>query len=93
MGSDQRFQGRNDLLAYAENMGIPVTQTTAKPYSMDDNLGHCSYESAQLEDPSRPPPNGMWTCTDDPMTAPATPQFVTIQFEKGIPVKVNSEGK
>ncbi|KAL9614422.1 MAG: hypothetical protein Q9167_001093 [Letrouitia subvulpina] len=89
----QRFQGRNDLLAYAKKMGIPVTQTTAKPYSMDDNLAHCSYESGQLEDPSRPPPNDMWTRTDDPMTAPSTPQFVTIQFEKGIPVKVSSEGK
>lgn len=35
----------------------------------------------------------MWIRTDDPMTAPATPQFVDIQFEKGIPVKVSSEGK
>ncbi|KAI4158501.1 MAG: hypothetical protein LQ342_007387 [Letrouitia transgressa] len=88
----QRFQGRNDLLAYAKKMGIPVTQTTAKPYSMDDNLAHCSYESGQLEDPSKPPPDDMWTRTDDPMTGPATPQFINIQFEKGIPVKVSSEG-
>lgn len=34
----------------------------------------------------------MWTRTDDPMTGPATPQFINIQFEKGIPVKVSSEG-
>lgn len=88
----KRFQGRNDLLDYAEKMGIPVTSTKAKPYSMDDNIAHCSYESGQLEDPSRPPPDGMWTRTDDPLTAPNTPQEVTIRFEKGIPVKVSSEG-
>ena len=35
----------------------------------------------------------MWTRTDDPMTAPATPQFVTIKFEKGIPINVSSDGK
>ncbi|OCK75604.1 argininosuccinate synthase [Lepidopterella palustris CBS 459.81] len=89
----ERFQGRNDLLDYAAATGIPVTSTKAKPYSMDDNLAHCSYESGQLEDPSQPPPNDMWTRTDDPMTAPDTPQDVTIQFEKGIPVKVKSEGR
>ena len=35
----------------------------------------------------------MWTRTDDPLTAPNTPQEVTIRFEKGLPVKVSSEGK
>ncbi|CAF9937026.1 MAG: hypothetical protein ALECFALPRED_007046 [Alectoria fallacina] len=74
-------------------MGIPVTSTKAKPYSMDDNIAHCSYKSGQLEDPSRPPPDGMWTRTDDPLTAPNTPQEVTVRFEKGVPVKVSSEGK
>ena len=52
----------------------------------------CSYESGQLEDPARPPPDGMWTRTDDPLTAPNTPQEVIIRFEKGIPVNVSSEG-
>ncbi|KAN0067729.1 Arginosuccinate synthase domain containing protein [Elaphomyces granulatus] len=89
----ERFQGRNDLLEYAAKTGIPVTSTKAKPYSMDDNIAHCSYESGQLEDPSRPPPDDMWTRTNDPLTAPSTPQDVTIRFEKGVPVKVSSEGK
>ncbi|ELR02025.1 Adenylosuccinate synthetase [Pseudogymnoascus destructans] len=89
----ERFQGRNDLLDYAASTGIPVTSTKAKPYSMDDNIAHCSYESGQLEDPSKPPPTDMWTRTDDPMTAPATPQDIQIHFEKGIPVKLTTEGK
>lgn len=56
-----RFQGRQDLLEYAEKTGIPVTSTKAKPYSMDDNLAHCSYEAGQLEDASQSPPDDMWT--------------------------------
>lgn len=89
----ERFEGRNDLLNYAAETNIPVTSTKAKPYSMDDNLAHCSYESGQLEDPSQPPPNDMWTRTDDPMTAPDTPQDITIQFERGIPIKLLLEDR
>ncbi|PHH50738.1 Argininosuccinate synthase [Ceratocystis fimbriata CBS 114723] len=84
----ERFQGRADLLDYAAATGIPVTSTKAKPYSMDDNLAHCSYESGQLEDPSQPPPTDMWTRTDDPLTAPNTPEDIQIFFEKGLPVKL-----
>jgi argininosuccinate synthase len=40
-----RFKGRQDLLDYAEKHGIPVTSTKAKPWSMDANLAHCSYEA------------------------------------------------
>ena len=57
----KRFEGRQALLDYAAQTGIPVTSTKAKPYSMDDNIAHCSYESGQLEDPSQPPPDDMWT--------------------------------
>ncbi|OAA65849.1 argininosuccinate synthase [Niveomyces insectorum RCEF 264] len=88
-----RFQGRLDLLDYASSTGIPVTSTKAKPYSMDDNLAHCSYESGQLEDPSQPPPTDMWTRTDDPEKAPNTPQDIQIVFAKGLPVKLSVDGK
>lgn len=57
----EKFDGRQALLDYAAQTGIPVTSTKAKPYSMDDNIAHCSYESGQLEDPSQPPPDDMWT--------------------------------
>lgn len=57
----EKFAGRQALLDYAEEKGIPVSSTKAKPYSMDDNIAHCSYESGQLEDPSQPPPDYMWT--------------------------------
>lgn len=83
-----RFQGRNDLLDYAAEKGIPVTSTKAKPYSMDDNLAHCSYEAGMLEDPNVTPPEDMWTRTDSPLKAPDTPLDISIHFDKGLPVKV-----
>jgi len=83
-----RFQGRNDLLDYASATGIPVTSTKAKPYSMDDNIAHCSYEAGALEDPSVPPPDDMWTRTVDPQAAPDEPVDITILFEQGLPVEL-----
>ncbi|OAQ73180.1 argininosuccinate synthase [Pochonia chlamydosporia 170] len=86
-----KFQGRNDLLAYAKENNIPVSSTPAKPFSMDENVVHCSYEAGILEDPDRTPPNDIWTMTADPLEAPNKPYNFTIFFEKGIPVKVATE--
>ncbi|KAL1994407.1 hypothetical protein VTN49DRAFT_3076 [Thermomyces lanuginosus] len=83
-----RFAGRQDLLDYAAANNIPVTSTKEKPYSMDANSAHCSYEAGILEDPNQTPPADMWTMTADPLTAPNEPDDITIHFEKGIPTKV-----
>ncbi|WEW54941.1 argininosuccinate synthetase [Emydomyces testavorans] len=83
-----RFAGRNDLLDYAAKRNIPVTSTKAKPWSMDENLAHCSYEAGILEEADVTPPDDMWKLTDDPRNAPNTPEDVTIFFEKGLPVGV-----
>jgi hypothetical protein len=88
-----RFQGRNDLLDYAAATGIPVTSTKAKPYSMDDNIAHCSYEAGLLEDPSITPPDDMWTRTVDPRSAPDEVVDIAIIFKKGLPVKLTAGGK
>lgn len=83
-----RFAGRKDLLAYAAEKSIPVTQTTAKPWSTDENLFHISYEAGILEDPNTTPPADMWKLTVSPEDAPQTPEKITIEFKAGIPVKV-----
>ncbi|KAF6830232.1 argininosuccinate synthase [Colletotrichum musicola] len=85
-----RFKGRNDLLDYAAQKGIPVTSTKAKPYSMDDNFAHCSYEAGMLEDPNVTPPEDMWTKTVSPQNAPDKPLDLTIEFSNGLPVKVTT---
>ncbi|KAE9406276.1 argininosuccinate synthetase [Gymnopus androsaceus JB14] len=69
-----RFAGRKDLLAYAAEKSIPVTQTTAKPWSTDENLFHISYEAGILEDPNTTPPADMWKLTTSPENAPQTPR-------------------
>lgn len=87
----ETFKGRNDLLDYAAKKGIPVTSTKSKPWSMDENLAHCSYEAGILEDPDTSPPSDMWKLTADPiLSAPNEPEDVTIDFEKGLPVKISS---
>jgi len=85
------FKGREDLIAYAEAHGIPTGITREKPYSMDANLYHISYEGGVLEDPWASPPAGMWRLTVDPEAAPEQPQLVEITFEQGNPVAIDGE--
>lgn len=84
-----KLKGRADLVAYAEAHGIPVPVTPERPYSMDANLLHVSYEGGVLEDPWAAPPAGMFRMTTDPEAAPDTPEVVTIGFRNGDPVSVN----
>ncbi|MCJ1306169.1 argininosuccinate synthetase [Hypocenomyce scalaris] len=83
-----RFAGRNDLLDYASQQNIPVTSTKSKPWSMDENLAHCSYEAGILEDPNTTPPQDMWKLTVDPTKAPDAPEDFALFFEKGLPTKL-----
>lgn len=89
---DWSFVGRKDLLAYAAQKGIPVPVTAEKPYSMDANLMHISYEGGILEDPWAEPPADMFLWTKSPEQAPNKPETVEIEFHKGIPVAINGEG-
>ncbi len=86
-----KLRGRADLVEYAEERGIPVPVTPEKPYSMDANLLHISYEGGVLEDPWEGPPKGMFRMTTDPEDAPDTPEVVTITFENGNPVAVDGQ--
>ncbi|HEU5249456.1 MAG TPA: argininosuccinate synthase [Thermoanaerobaculia bacterium] len=83
------LKSREDEIAYAAKHGIPVPVTAAKPYSIDQNLWHTSYEGGVLEDPGTPPPEEMFQITTDPAEAPDEPAFVEIEFEHGIPVAVD----
>ncbi|HJQ22886.1 MAG TPA: argininosuccinate synthase [Blastocatellia bacterium] len=85
------FKSRSDLIAYAERHEIPVTATKEKPYSMDRNLMHISYEGGILEDPWAEPPANIFILTRSPEDAPDKPAYVEIEFEAGIPVAVDGE--
>ena len=85
------FVGRQDLIAYAEAQKIPITVTAEKPYSMDRNLLHISYEGGILEDPWNAPYDDMFQLTTAPEKAPSEPEDVEVELEAGVPVAVNGE--
>ncbi|HUN59445.1 MAG TPA: argininosuccinate synthase, partial [Candidatus Binataceae bacterium] len=88
---DWPFVGRADMIAYAASKGIPVPVTAEKPYSMDRNLVHVSYEGGILEDPWREPYDDMFRLTVAPEAAPNEPEYVEIEYSKGDPVAINGE--
>ncbi len=86
-----QFRGREDLLAYLKEQGIPTTATAEKPYSRDRNLWHISHEGGALEDPWQEPPADLFVLTRAPQDAPDAPAVVTIGFEAGEPVSLDGE--
>ncbi|AWB46215.1 argininosuccinate synthase [Paenibacillus sp. CAA11] len=91
----ERFPGRAEMIAYAEEHGIPVTASAAKPYSTDRNLLHISYESGVLEDPwfdaSAPESKDMYLLSVDPEDAPDEAEYVELEFDQGNVVAINGE--
>ncbi len=85
------LRSRSDCIAYAEKHGIPVTATAEKPYSMDRNALHISYEGGILEDPWRAPDEAMFIWTTSPERAPDQPQELIVGFEAGTPVSLDGE--
>jgi argininosuccinate synthase len=81
------FPGRAEMIAYAAAHAIPVQASASKPYSMDRNLLHISFESGMLEDPwfdsSQPSNKGMFVLSVSPEDAPDKPEYVELLFEKG----------
>lgn len=85
------FKGRADLIAYCAEHGINVTATAEKPYSMDRNLMHVSYEGGILEDPWAAPPEDIFLLTKSPEKASDKAEEIVLTFEKGEPVAINGE--
>jgi len=85
------FKGRKDLIEYAKTKGIPVPVTVEKPYSMDRNLLHLSFEGGILEDPFKEPDEGMFLLTVSPEKAPDKPEYLELDFEEGNCVSINGK--
>ncbi len=82
---------RTKMIEYAQKHGIEISSTAEKPYSMDRNLLHLSFEGGILEDPWQEPPADMFKLTVNPEDAPSEPEYVEIGFEAGTPVSVNGD--
>ena len=86
------MKSREDEIEYAEKHNIPLNITRETNYSKDKNLWHLSHEGLDLEDPANEPQyEKILEMGVTPEQAPDAPEYVTIDFEKGIPVAVNGE--
>ena len=82
---------RQETINYAQRYGIPVPITSARPYSIDENLWGRSIECGILEDPWIEPPEEVFIGTKSPDAAPNVPGYVEVGFEDGIPVNINGQ--
>ncbi len=85
------LDSRDKLFSYAEKHKIPLPVTRDKPYSMDRNILHISYEGGILEDPYREPDESMFVLTKSPEAAPDSPTYIEIEFKKGEPVSIDGK--
>jgi len=86
------IKSRSEEVDYAEARGIPVPVTKENNYSKDENLWHLSHEGMDLEDPANEPDlDKILELMVSPAKAPDAPTYVTIKFEKGIPVEVDGK--
>ncbi len=85
------FKGRSDLIEYAKAHEIPVAASVDKPFSIDRNLLHMSFEGGVLEDPWTEPPADMFVMTKNPEDAPAEGEIIELGFEAGNPVSLNGQ--
>jgi argininosuccinate synthase len=91
----EQFPGRAQMIEYCEQKGIAVQATAKKPYSMDRNLLHISFEAGILEDPwldvSAPEHKQMYKLSVSAEDAPNEPELATLEFEKGNCTAVNGK--
>ncbi len=91
----EQFPGRSEMIAYCQEHKIPVEASLKKPYSMDRNLLHISYEAGILEDPWFDPTTkenkGMFKLSVSPEDAPNKPEYVELDFVQGNCVAVNGK--
>jgi len=84
---------REEEIEYLEKRNIPVPMKKSDSYSRDDNLWHISHEGLDLEDPWNEPKyeGEMLKMTTAPSKAPDAPEYVELEFEKGVPVALNGK--
>jgi argininosuccinate synthase len=82
---------RPEEIEYARVHGIPIPASISSPYSTDVNLWGRSIEAGILEDPWVEPPDDVWLWTKSAADAANKPQYVEIEFEKGIPIALDGE--
>ena len=87
------IKSRDEEIDYAIAHNIPLAITRETNYSKDKNLWHLSHEGLDLEDPANEPQyEKILELGVSPQSAPDKPAYVTIGFEKGVPVSLDGQG-
>ena len=86
-----KLTSREAAIDYAEQHNIPIDQSKKKIYSRDRNLWHISHEGADLEDPANEPKDDLFVISNPVSKTPNEPDYVSIGFEQGVPVKLNGK--
>lgn len=82
---------RNEEMEWAKEHGLEVPTTTAKPYSIDDNIWGRAIECGVLENPWNEPPDDIWEMTVSPQEAPDEPTYVEVEFKGGVPCAIDGK--
>ncbi len=85
------LHSREELIAYAQEHGIPINQTVKKIYSRDENIWHISHEGGELENPWNEHLPSIHVLSVPPEEAPDKPEYVDIDFEQGVPVALDGQ--
>jgi len=86
------IQSREDAVEYLQKRNIEVPMKKDQSYSRDDNIWHLSHEGLELEDPANEPNyDHLLQLSVSPETAPDKPEYITLEFDKGVPVKLDGE--
>ncbi len=85
------FKSREEEIAYSKKKKIPISVTKKNPYSIDRNLWGVSIECGILEEPWKEPPEDAYQMTVSPKRAPNKESYLSLEFEKGIPIKINGK--
>jgi argininosuccinate synthase len=85
------FDSRASLMVYAKKLGVHVTASRRRPYSIDRNIFHISYEGGILEDPWTESPKDMHTLTVPPEKAPDRATYINVGFKDGNPVSLDGK--
>ncbi|MFP4521733.1 MAG: argininosuccinate synthase [Fibrobacterota bacterium] len=86
-----KIKSREEAVDYCRKHKVPVSVSKKRIYSEDANLWHISHEGGELEDPANEPEGRVFTISNTLEKAPAKAEYVTVSFDKGIPIKVNGK--
>lgn len=85
------FEGRSDMINYAEKYNIPIKASVKKPFSEDENIIHISHEAGILEDASKRCPEDVFNLTVSLKDAPDEETQLTFEFKDGVPISVTND--